>query len=75
MTQIQSSDYDAYAYTWLTFDCRDCKSVIEPPDWDGDFNDKYFKYAARKAESDGWYIGFDSNFTCLCPVCRKKKRV
>jgi hypothetical protein len=73
MTQIASSEFDSYVYVWLTFECRDCESMLEPPGWHGGFDDAYFEAAARKAESDGWYISFDKDHTCLCPACRKKR--
>jgi hypothetical protein len=46
--------------------------MIEQPDGYS-FDDKFFEYAARKAESEGWYICFDKEFTCYCPECRKKR--
>ena len=71
MMEIQSKDYDAYAYVLLRFVCSGCAKEIDCPDEIDDLGDAYCRFIARKAEGDGWFINCGS-LLCFCPECRWK---
>jgi hypothetical protein len=68
------NDYDDYAYLMLLFVCDNCEAYVEAPEWFEDCDEEYCYYIARKAESEGWYIGFGEGMPCLCPSCKWEKQ-